>query len=94
MPIEHNRYFDGNVQSVASQSNGRKFSVGIAAKGTYFFGTNTAERNTVLSGLLRVRIQGATEWLTYPAGTRFEVPPHSGFDVMVEYDSAFYCEYL
>jgi purine/pyrimidine-nucleoside phosphorylase len=95
MPIQHSTYFNGSVQSVASQRNGRKFSVGIATTGTYYFGTNAApERNTVISGVFQVRIQGATEWLTYPAGTKFEVPAHSGFDVRTDCDSAFYCEYL
>jgi purine/pyrimidine-nucleoside phosphorylase len=94
MPIQHNTYFDGNVQSVASQRHGRKFSVGIIAMGSYFFGTDAAERMTVVSGLLRVRIQDTSEWVTYPAGTSFEVSAQSGFDVTAENDSAYQCEYL
>lgn len=94
--IQHNSYFDAAVQSVASERHGRKFSVGIISKGTYHFGTDAAERMTVISGLLKVKIDGtsSSEWVTFPAGTNFEVGPKSGFDVTAEEDSAYQCEYL
>ncbi|KAI2495589.1 Protein of unknown function (DUF1255) [Fragilaria crotonensis] len=96
MPIQHNSYFDAAVQSVASERNGRKFSVGIISKGSYYFGTDAAERMTVISGLLKVKVDGTTsdEWVTFPAGTNFEVGPKSGFHVTAEEDSAYQCEYL
>ena len=94
MPIEHNSYFDNGVQSLASSRNGRKFSVGIISKGSYHFGTDAAERMTVISGMLTVKRDGTTEWINYPAGTNFEVPSKSGFDVKCDDDTAYQCEYL
>jgi purine/pyrimidine-nucleoside phosphorylase len=94
MPIQHNSYFDAAVQSVASERHGRKFSVGIISTGTYHFGTDAAERMTVISGLLKVKLDGTTDWISFPAGTNFEVPANSGFDVAADQDSAYQCEYL
>ncbi|KAL3809347.1 hypothetical protein ACHAXA_009055 [Cyclostephanos tholiformis] len=94
MTIDHNSYFDSNVQSLASTRNGRKFSVGIISAGTYHFGTASAERMTVISGMLMAKLDGADEWVNYPAGTNFEVPSNSGFDVRASEDTAYQCEYL
>eukprot|EP00581_Thalassiosira_minuscula_P018337 CAMPEP_0183721210 /NCGR_PEP_ID=MMETSP0737-20130205/13565_1 /TAXON_ID=385413 /ORGANISM="Thalassiosira miniscula, Strain CCMP1093" /LENGTH=94 /DNA_ID=CAMNT_0025951181 /DNA_START=78 /DNA_END=362 /DNA_ORIENTATION=- len=94
MPIAHNAYFDSQVQSLASERHGRKFSVGIIASGTYHFGTAAAERMTVISGMLTAKLDGSDEWIHYPAGTNFEVAANSGFDVKASVDTAYQCEYL
>ena len=94
MPIQHSSYFDNGVQSLASERHGRKFSVGIISKGTYHFGTEAAERMTVISGLLKVKVDGTNDWVSFPAGTNFEVASKSGFDVTADVDSAYQCEYL
>lgn len=95
MPIQHNSYFDAGVQSLASERNGRKFSVGIITKGqSYHFGTDLAERVTVIGGMLVVKVDGSEEWVTFPAGTNFEVPAKTGFDVKADADTAYHCEYL
>ncbi|KAL7426738.1 hypothetical protein ACHAXH_001170, partial [Discostella pseudostelligera] len=94
MPINHNTYFDSQVQSVASERHGKKFSVGIISSGTYHFGTGAAERMTVISGMLTAKLDGSDEWIHYPAGTNFEVPANSGFDVKCTADTAYQCEYL
>jgi purine/pyrimidine-nucleoside phosphorylase len=93
--LTHNTYFDGNVQSVAFSRNGRKASVGVIAPGDYHFGTAAAERMTVTSGMLKVKLDGTDDWIAYPAGTAFEVPEKSGFDVVaVGGPAAYLCEYL
>mmetsp|Transcript_3523 Transcript_3523/g.7585 ORF Transcript_3523/g.7585 Transcript_3523/m.7585 type:complete len:95 (-) Transcript_3523:194-478(-) len=94
MPISHSAYFESKVQSLASERNGKKFSVGIIAAGEYHFGTDAAERMTVVSGMLTVKLDGTAEWIHYPAGTNFEVPAKSGFDVKASADTAYQCEYL
>ena len=94
MPINHNQYFDAKVQSLDSMRNGKKFSVGIIAAGSYHFGTAAAERMTVVSGMLTVKLDGTDEWIHYPAGTNFEIPTKSGFDVKAAVDTAYQCEYL
>jgi uncharacterized protein YaiE (UPF0345 family) len=95
MPIiDHNSYFDSKVQSLASERHGKKFSVGIIASGTYHFGTVSAERMTVISGMLTAKLDGSDEWVHFPAGTNFEIPAKSGFDVKCTVDTAYQCEYL
>jgi len=94
MPIQHNSYFDCKVQSLASERHGRKFSVGIISAGSYHFGTDAAERMTVVSGMLTAKLDGTDEWINYPAGTNFEIAAKSGFDVKASVDSVYQCEYL
>ena len=95
MAPQHNSYFEGNVQSVAFTRNGRKTSVGVIAEGQYHFGTDAAERMTVVSGRLDAKVDGTEDWIVYPAGTSLEIPAKSGFDVRaVNGDAAYCCEYL
>lgn len=92
--LKHNVYFDGKVQSVGFERNGRKATVGVIAPGQYHFGTEAPERMTVTSGELRANIAGRG-WITYPAGSAFEVPGKSGFDVeAVGGPAAYLCEFL
>jgi uncharacterized protein YaiE (UPF0345 family) len=92
--LKHNTYFEGKVQSVGFERNGRKASVGAIAPGEYHFGTDAAERMSVTSGELFVRLQGESDFRAYPAGTSFEVAAKSGFDVRATSASAYLCEYL
>mmetsp|Transcript_3755 Transcript_3755/g.5755 ORF Transcript_3755/g.5755 Transcript_3755/m.5755 type:complete len:95 (-) Transcript_3755:213-497(-) len=94
MPVTHNSYFEGAVQSVDSSRHGRKFSVGIMSEGTHHFSTGAAERMTVISGLLCVKVDGTSDWIFYPAGTNFEVAANSGFDAKATGDTAYQCEYI
>lgn len=92
--LKHNVYFDGKVQSVGFERHGRKATVGAIAPGQYHFGTEAPERMTVVSGELRANIAGRG-WITYPAGSAFEVPGKSGFDVeAVGGPAAYLCEFL
>ena len=92
--LKHNSYFEGKVQSVGFERNGRKATVGVIAPGEYHFGTDAPERMSVTSGELFVRIDGESEFRVYPAGTSFEVPAKSGFDVRATAASAYLCEFL
>lgn len=93
--LTHNTYFGGNVQSIGFTRNGIKATAGVIAPGSYHFGTKAPERMTVTSGLLRARLDGATEWVSFPAGTAFEIPADSGFDVeAVGGPAAYLCEFL
>jgi uncharacterized protein YaiE (UPF0345 family) len=91
--LEHNSYFDGKVQSIGFERLGRRMTAGVIAPGEYHFGTKGAERMTVTSGELAVRI-AAGEWRSYPAGTAFEIPGRSGFDVRASEPAAYLCEFL
>jgi len=92
--LKHNRYFEGKVQSVGFERNGRAQTVGAIDVGEFHFDTNAAERMTVVSGELSVRLSGTTEWRVYPAGTAFEVAAKSGFDVRAQSCTAYLCEFL
>ena len=93
--LKHNTYFDGRVQSVGFERNGLKATVGVIATGEYHFGTAAAERMTVISGALAVKLDGTNEWHRHAAGTSFEVPANSGFDVQAVGGPAGYlCEFL
>ena len=92
--LTHNKYFDGQVQSVGFERNGRQQTVGVIAPGEFHFNTNGAERMTVVSGELRVRVTGSTEWHVYAAGAAFEVAAQSGFDVRADRPAAYWCEFL
>ncbi|KAJ1459495.1 RmlC-like cupin domain-containing protein [Pelagophyceae sp. CCMP2097] len=92
--IGHSAYFADQVQSLASVRHGRKFSVGIVHPGSYHFGTGAAEKMTVTSGELEVKIKGKETFQLYPAGTSFEVAANSGFDCKAEHPASYHCEYL
>ena len=91
--IQHNTYFDGAVQTVGFERNGRKQTVGVIAAGTFHFGTKAPERMTVVSGALSVKRANESEFTTYPAGTSFEVAGESGFDVRASEPAAYLCEF-
>lgn len=92
--LQHNSYFDGAVQSLGFERLGRRHSVGVVASGQHTFGTEAAERMTVVSGEFSVRRKGDSEWTTYPAGTCFEIAASSSFEVKVGGPTAYLCEYL
>ena len=92
--LKHNSYFDGKVQSVGFERNGRWHTAGVIDAGEFHFDTNAAERMTVVSGELWVRLNATTDWRGYPAGTTFEVAAKSGFDVRAHGPAAYLCEFL
>lgn len=92
--LTHNSYFDGKVQSVGFERHGRRLTAGVIDAGDFHFGTDAAERMTVVAGELHVRPDGAQEFRAYPAGTSFEIPAKSGFDVRATLPAAYLCEFL
>lgn len=93
--LKHNSYFDGQVQSIGFARNGLLATVGVIAAGkAHTFRTGAAERMTVSSGLLRVRLAGQ-DWMNCPAGSYFEVPANGSFEVeAVGGAAAYLCEFL
>lgn len=91
--LKHNSYFEGRVQSVGFERHGRRATVGVIAPGEFHFGTEAPERMTIVSGELAVRPDGGG-WTTYAAGTAFEIPGRSGFDVRAAQPCAYLCEFL
>jgi purine/pyrimidine-nucleoside phosphorylase len=91
--LAHNSYFDGKVQSVGFERNGRKQTAGVIDAGEFHFDTGAPERMTIVSGELLVKLPGK-DFRVYAAGTSFEVPGKSGFDVRAEQPVAYLCEFL
>jgi uncharacterized protein YaiE (UPF0345 family) len=92
--LKQNSYFEGKVQSIAFERNGRRFTVGVIDVGEFHFGTVAPERMTVISGDLLALLPGEAGWRAFPAGTSFEVHGQSGFDVKAVAPAAYLCEFL
>lgn len=80
-----NVYFDGKVVShTVLFKDGTKKTVGLIYPGTYTFNTGAPEKMEVISGTCRSRNKGVLDWSTFNAGTSFNVPGNSAFDISVE----------
>lgn len=88
-----NEYFDGKVKSIAFQTETLPATVGVMAPGEYTFSTGAAERMTVVSGALSVKLPGDTADKTYGAGESFDVPANCSFKVRATIDTAYLCLY-
>lgn len=88
-----NEYFGGDVASIAFATPEGDATVGVMAVGEYEFGTSALEIMHVVSGALTVKLPGGEEWETFAAGTQFTVPADSKFQVRVETETAYLCEY-
>ncbi|MFF5447196.1 pyrimidine/purine nucleoside phosphorylase [Streptomyces sp. NPDC012888] len=88
-----NEYFDGSVKSIAFTQEQGPATIGVMAPGEYEFGTAAPETMHVISGALTVRLPGAADWETFPAGSRFEVAGDSTFRLTVAVETAYLCEY-
>ena len=87
-----NVYFDGKVVSHSILfADGSKKTLGLIYPGKFHFGTDKAELMEIVAGSCTVKLDGQTEVKTYAAGTAFEVPAKSGFDIEV---SGGICEYI
>jgi uncharacterized protein YaiE (UPF0345 family) len=80
-----NIYFDGKVvsHSIIFQ-DGTKKTLGMIYPGDYTFNTGAPERMEIVAGSCRAKIKGEAEWITYAAGSHFDVPGESSFEVSVE----------
>lgn len=80
-----NVYFDGRVVSHTLRfPDGSKKTLGLIYPGSFVFNTDAAERMEVTAGECRVRQAGQSEWKKYGAGSTFNVPAKSSFEVAVD----------
>jgi uncharacterized protein YaiE (UPF0345 family) len=91
-----NVYFEGGVVShTVLLADGSKKTLGLIRPGSYTFNTGAPERMEIIAGTCRVRQQGQSEWQSYDAGTAFDVPGASSFEIAVEAGIAEYlCSFL
>lgn len=88
-----NEYFAGKVASIAMQQPEGKATIGVMAAGEYEFGTQQLEIMHVVDGQLNVLLPGAEQWQRFANGEQFTVAADSKFQVKVERDTAYFCEY-
>ena len=87
-----NVYFDGKVVShTILLASGEKKTLGLIYAGKFHFGTDKAERMEIVAGACSVKLDGESAVTSYAAGSAFEVPAKSGFDVEV---AEGICEYV
>ncbi len=79
-----NIYFDGKVVSHAlTLADGSRKTLGLIYPGTFKFNTGAPEKMEIVAGACRVRIAGAGDWIGFSAGTWFDVPGNSFFEIEV-----------
>lgn len=88
-----NQYFEGNVASIAFQTESLPATVGVMDVGEYQFDTAQKETMTVISGQLTVLLPGQTEWQDYRANNAFQVPANTSFKLKVPVQTAYLCTY-
>ncbi len=87
-----NVYFDGKVVSHSIfLPDGAKKSLGLIYPGKFHFGTDKAERMEIIAGTCSVKLDGGGGIAEHGAGTHFDVPAKSGFDIEVK---SGVCEYV
>jgi len=91
--LETNEYFDGNVVSIAFQTETLPATVGVMAVGEYEFETNKRETVTVVSGALTVRLPNSNDWKTFSDGELFIVDANQSFQLKVVVETAYLCTY-
>ena len=90
-----NIYFDGKVTSrTVKFADGTHKTLGIMMPGDYGFNTATKEIMEVLAGSMDIRLAGESVWRSYAAGSSFQVPASSSFDLKIAEVADYCCSYV
>jgi len=93
---EGNVYFDGKVIShtIITESGERK-TLGVILPGSYYFGTEAAERMEIVAGACSHVVKDSDESVQTETGGSFEILANSGFTISVEGEPCHYvCSFL
>lgn len=89
-----NIFFDGKcISHSVLFPDGTRKTVGVILPSSLTFNTNAAEIMEIITGTCRVRQAGASDWQTYTAGQRFEVPASSHFDIETQEPLDYVCHF-
>ena len=88
-----NEYFNGNVKSIAFNSEEGPATVGVMATGDYEFGTDSVEIMTVISGSMDIKLPGNDTWKSFQAGESFDVEKGIKFGVRIKQETSYFCLY-
>ena len=91
--LKTNEYFEGKVKSIALDTKDGPATIGVMDVGEYEFGTSTKEIMQVVSGHMRVKLPGKSEYEAYAAGSSFEVPAGEKFQLRIPEQTAYLCLY-
>lgn len=91
--FKFNEYFDGQVASIAFQTETLPATVGVMAIGEFTFDTDKRETMTVVSGALTVKLPDSSDWQEYTAGQSFVVEANATFQLKVAVETAYLCTY-
>ena len=91
-----NVYFEGKVIShTILTSGGDRKTLGVILPGSYYFGTEAAERMEIVGGACSYVLKDSKESVAVEQGGAFEVPANSGFTISVEGEPCHYvCSFL
>src|SRR5437879_1625791 len=89
-----NVYFDGRcVSHTVLLPDGTRKSVGVILPASLTFSTGAPETMQITAGSCRVRLAGAAGWTEYAAGSSFEVPGDSSFDIETDGQLDYICHF-
>ncbi|WP_148716322.1 pyrimidine/purine nucleoside phosphorylase [Chitinolyticbacter meiyuanensis] len=89
-----NVYFDGKcVSHTVILADGTRKSVGVILPSKLTFNTGAPEVMEVLAGSCNVTLKGESGSKTYAAGTSFDVPGDSSFDIEVTDTLHYVCHF-
>ena len=91
--LKVNKYFDGNVKSIAFRNNEGKLTSGVMAPGEYEFGTTEHERVRIISGEFKVKLPDSKTYESYKVGDEFQVAANQKFQLVIDQASAYLCYY-
>lgn len=79
-----NLFFEGKVVSHSIWlKDGQRKTLGLIFPGSFKFNTDAPEKMEIISGNCLVRRAGEEQWTSFPAGTFFDVPGKSFFEISV-----------
>lgn len=89
-----NVYFDGKcVSHSVIFADGTKKTLGVILPSSLTFNTGAPEIMEINGGSCNVRLKGEEAWKTYTAGTSFNVPGDSSFEIEVTETVDYVCHF-
>jgi uncharacterized protein YaiE (UPF0345 family) len=89
-----NVYFDGKcVSHTVIFADGTKKTLGVILPSSLTFNTGAPEIMEINGGSCKVRLKGEDAWKTYAAGTSFNVPGDSSFEIEVTETVDYVCHF-
>ena len=89
-----NVYFDGKcISHGITFADGTKKSVGVVLPATLTFNTGAPEIMECVAGSCEYKLKGTDAWVKSTAGTQFNVPGNSSFEIRVTEPYHYICHF-